>query len=119
MRAKYHRNKDFLQYNTRPTDSPVWKSILKCRQLLRKGMIWKIGIGNEISFCYDNWIDTQSLRDILKLDKANNLDPNIKVSDFIQNYQWDQTFSDHPIIKNIIGSRSCLRMSKFVLLGFN
>ena len=50
MRTKYLKNQDFLLYSIRQTYSPIWNSIMNCRQLLRKGMIWKASEGNEISF---------------------------------------------------------------------
>jgi len=50
MRDKYLKNKEFLVYAIRPTDSHIWKNVMNCRQLLRKGMIWKVGTEDEISF---------------------------------------------------------------------
>jgi len=47
---------------------------MNCRQVLRKGMIWEVGTGDEISLWYDNWIDTQCLIEIMELDDTSNLD---------------------------------------------
>ena len=43
MRAKYLLNYDLLSYKRENNDSPVWKSILKSRDLLKKGVSGKIG----------------------------------------------------------------------------
>ena len=108
MRAKYLKQQNFLLCPKKASDSPVWKSILSCRPLLRKGMVWKVGNGNEISFLYDNWIEDQSLIQLLGIDNNPILDPNAKVSEFIRNALWDiqklnQTLQNHQIIQKIIG----------------
>jgi len=52
-------------------------------------MIWIVWDGHDISFWYDNWIENQSLRELLNLDDDTSLNPSIKVSDFIRNKQND------------------------------
>jgi len=42
MRAKYLKQNAFLSCLPKSTDSPVWKSILKSRQLIRQGSVWKV-----------------------------------------------------------------------------
>jgi len=103
MRAKYLRNQNFLTYTKKKTDSPVWKSLVNCQQLLRQGIVWRVGTGDEITFWYDNWIEPQSLIELVGLNNDVYLDPNIKVSEFIHNAQWDvqklnRTLNYHPII---------------------
>jgi len=48
-----------------------------------------VGTGNEISFWYDYWIEPQSLIELVGLNNYVYPDPNIKVSQFIHNAQWD------------------------------
>ena len=67
----------------------MWQSILRCRKLLRRGCIWIIGNGQSIFFWQDNWIDTRSLLDILDIDEHASVDLDLKVSDFIENKQWN------------------------------
>ena len=58
---------------------------MNCGQLLQKGMIWEVGKGSEISFWYNNWIETRCLIELMDLDDDVNLNPAIKVSEFTQN----------------------------------
>ena len=50
MRNKYLQNHDFFYRNVKWGDSTVWRSILKCKELIRKGMLWSVGDGNDIFF---------------------------------------------------------------------
>jgi len=54
---KYLRSQCLFDRKIKNTDSPVWKSVLKSRALLRKGIRWKVGKGNQIMFWWDNWWD--------------------------------------------------------------
>jgi len=89
MWAKYLKTQDFLTCTKKQTDSLVWKRLVNYRQLLRKEIVWKAGKGTEMSFWHDNWIEPQSLVELVGLDEGMNPDPNIRVSEFIQNAQWD------------------------------
>lgn len=40
----------------KPGDSPSWKDILCCMELIKPYFRWKIGDGMSISFWYDNWM---------------------------------------------------------------
>jgi len=48
-----------------------------------------VGIGTDISFWYDNWIDNKNLIQHLDIQDDSCLDPWIKVSEFIINGPWD------------------------------
>jgi len=54
LRAKYLAHCEFFQYTRKGLESPVWKSLLKCRQLLKQGLGWRLGDGHKISFWFDN-----------------------------------------------------------------
>ena len=54
MKTKYLHTGDFLTYKRKATESPVWKNLLKYRSLVKHGLIWKLGNGENISFWYDN-----------------------------------------------------------------
>ena len=84
MSAKYLHNVDYLNYKRKTTKSPVWKNLLKCRNLVRQGIIWKLGNGKNISFYHDNWIENKNLIELLDLDEEPIPSPQAKVSDFIQ-----------------------------------
>ena len=88
-------------------DSLVWKSILKSRDLLKKGITWKIGKGGQISFWFDNWIKNRNLVDIIGIDEENIPQPDVKIYDYItQQSQWDISrlkivLNSHPIVQKI------------------
>ena len=48
MRAKYLKTHTFLACPPKATDSPVWKSSLKSRKLIRQGIVWKVATGETI-----------------------------------------------------------------------
>lgn len=109
MIAKYLHNVDCLNHKRKSNDSPVWKNLLKCRNLGSQGVIWKLGNGENISFWYDDWIENKNLVDIIGIDEENIPNPPIKVCDFIhQDKGWDipklaQALNNHPIILKIQG----------------
>jgi len=71
-------------------------------------MVWKVGTGDAISFWFDNWIGDQSLAQLLDIEDISLFDPNTKVSEFIQNAQWDMhklnhTVHNHHVIQQVLG----------------
>ena len=109
LKDKYLKDTTFFEYKKKSTDSPVWKSLLSCRDLLRQGLMWKLGNGKQISFWFDNWIGNFTLADTINLPVEALPSPEARVSDFIlQSHTWDidklkQTLSDHSIITKIQG----------------
>ena len=109
MQSKYLHKQDFFNCKKQNTDSPVWKSLLNCRPLLKQGLMWQIGNGESISFWSDNWIENKNLIDIIHADEATIPRPHAKVSEFIQHDRtWNitalaATLGNHPILKAIHG----------------
>ena len=67
-----------------------------------------IGNGKSIFLWQDNWIDTRSILDILDIDDHASVDLGLKVSDFIENKQWNaqklHAFLHNPtIVQKILG----------------
>lgn len=88
--------------------SYAWKSIIKGREVIKRGAVWRIGMGNSIWVWGDNWLPVKNKPRILspKLDG----DGTVWVSDLIDptNRTWredvlDRIFYDFEaaIIKNI------------------
>jgi len=99
---------DFLHSNTKQGDSSVWKSIVKCKDLIRQGIRWSVGVGQDILFWFDNWVDNRALLDIMSLDEHMISNPAAKVCDFMHNKQWNvsmlaQTINNPIIVQKIIG----------------
>lgn len=49
MQARYYWNSDFLRANIGSNPSFIWRSIIWGRQVIKKGMRWRIGNGKKIS----------------------------------------------------------------------
>jgi len=84
MRKKYLRHHDFLNTQIKQGDSVVWTNIMKCRELIRQGLIRTVGDGTNISFWQDNWIENKNLLDLLEIEDDDTVDLELKVSDFIE-----------------------------------
>ena len=107
MAAKYLKSSTFLQCHSKGVDSPVWKSILKCRPLLQQGIQWKVGKGDKISFWFDNWIENRSLIEMLELSSDFVRQPHATMSDFITSQkQWNisklNSFANNRIVIELI-----------------
>ena len=107
IRAKYLHTTNLFCCKQKNTDLPVWKSLLKCRGLLQKGILWKIGRGDEISFWFNNWVESRNLVEILGVAEDSVTHPEAKVYEFIQqNSEWDilklrQFINNHPVVQKI------------------
>uniref|UniRef100_A0A803PKG2 Reverse transcriptase domain-containing protein n=1 Tax=Cannabis sativa TaxID=3483 RepID=A0A803PKG2_CANSA len=55
LKAKYFKHSDFLQASLGHSPSFSWRSLIWGRNLLLKGLVWKIGDGKSISTLSPNW----------------------------------------------------------------
>ncbi|WCJ29809.1 Retrovirus-related Pol polyprotein from type-1 retrotransposable element R2 [Euphorbia peplus] len=62
LKAKYYPNSTFLRASIGINPSYTWRSILKGRPILEKGLCWRVGNGQSINIWEDNWISTQSYK---------------------------------------------------------
>ena len=82
---------------------------MRNRNLLTSGLTWQIGTGNNISFWFDNWLDTTCLKDIPSWHTFSIPWPEAKVNTFITpDLRWNldllkTILNDHPIISRIVG----------------
>jgi hypothetical protein len=56
LKARYFKNSDLLHAGCPGCGSFSWRSILHGRDLLKLGLIWRIGDGTSIDVCKSNWI---------------------------------------------------------------
>uniref|UniRef100_A0A803QI44 Reverse transcriptase zinc-binding domain-containing protein n=1 Tax=Cannabis sativa TaxID=3483 RepID=A0A803QI44_CANSA len=56
LKAKYFKHNDFLNAATGHSPSFCWRSILWGKELLIKGLIWKIGDGTSVRITDPNWL---------------------------------------------------------------
>uniref|UniRef100_A0A803PQN1 Reverse transcriptase domain-containing protein n=1 Tax=Cannabis sativa TaxID=3483 RepID=A0A803PQN1_CANSA len=103
LKARYFRQSSFLQASKGHSPSFSWSSLLWGRELLKEGLIWKVGNGQTIRTLQDSWIpDLRSLRF-----KNNSAPPSDKVSFFIKpNGSWDLNrlaeYFDHDLVACIL-----------------
>jgi hypothetical protein len=62
LRAKYFPEGDLLTAKPIPGMSYVWRSILKGVEVLKMGVIWRVGDGTRIRLWSDPWIPSSSTR---------------------------------------------------------
>ncbi|GKV09037.1 hypothetical protein SLEP1_g20594 [Rubroshorea leprosula] len=60
---KYLQRGSFMSCNINSTSSVTWKSILRCRDVLRLGLRWRVGSGEKIKFWQDAWVSDRPLLD--------------------------------------------------------
>ena len=65
FKAMYFRNGDVLSAVASPGISYVWHSILKGIQLLKEGLIWRVGDRNIIRILQDPWLPNDTSRKLL------------------------------------------------------
>ena len=62
LKARYYKNGDFLNARCPSGASVTWRSILFGRDLLKSGLIWRIGDGSKVSVWQDNWIPRSGVK---------------------------------------------------------
>jgi hypothetical protein len=62
LRARYCKGGDVLTATCPKRASFTWKSILHGRDLLKEGLVWRVGNGESIEVWNQNWIPRSSLQ---------------------------------------------------------
>lgn len=88
FKSKYFPSGDLLHANYTHNSSFVWRSLLWGRDLVAKGVRWRVGNGNSIKVFQDSWLlRPHSFRPITTHDVSH---INLRVADFIgENGVWD------------------------------
>ncbi|XP_019168955.1 PREDICTED: uncharacterized protein LOC109164864 [Ipomoea nil] len=91
LREKYVKSQDFLTVPPQTNASWGWKGILKGRDILRKGICWKVGTGESLNVWKDPWVGTVPLADIPGVSIPPSL-LNLQVNNLIkEDKTWDLT----------------------------
>jgi hypothetical protein len=61
MEAKYYKDRNFLDSDLGNRPSFAWWSIYGSRELLRDGLVWRIGNGAHVRIWKDRWIPRTSI----------------------------------------------------------
>lgn len=56
LKAKYYSHTDFLSSNLNHDSSYTWKSIWLAKKVLKEGLCWRVGKGDNISIINHSWI---------------------------------------------------------------
>jgi hypothetical protein len=62
LQARYFKNGDFMEAKCPKRASFTWRNILHGRELLKAGLIWRIGNGQHVRIWSDNWIPRDSVK---------------------------------------------------------
>ena len=88
--ARYGDPAGFFYCKARQSDSYVWKTILRIRPFLKKGLRWKLGNGKAINFWTDAWCSEENLASQLSSDYVPISNLEVKVCEFFTpDKQWD------------------------------
>jgi hypothetical protein len=81
LRAKYYPHSSFLEAQLGSKPSFVWRSLFNSRDLLLKGLIWRVGNGQSIRIWEDKWLPTPTTFAVQSSPQI--LPANAKVADLI------------------------------------
>ncbi|XP_075498859.1 uncharacterized protein LOC142537187 [Primulina tabacum] len=89
LKARYFKDTDIMMAGLGNNPSYVWRSLLWSRELIRKGLCWRVGNGQGILAKQDPWIPTLPSFHCQGNDL---LDDNAKVGNFITSSgSWNET----------------------------
>uniref|UniRef100_A0A803PC68 Reverse transcriptase domain-containing protein n=1 Tax=Cannabis sativa TaxID=3483 RepID=A0A803PC68_CANSA len=87
MEAKYGKSTSFLDLETQPKDSPIWKAILLARHDMMGGLCRKIGNGETTSIWFHPWVLGPVPQPQPRLDATEGVS---LVNNFIDNNSWNE-----------------------------
>lgn len=86
LKARYFPNRSFMEAELGVYPSYTWRGILAGRQILRKGLCWRIGSGRNISIWSDPWIqDVDNMRVTTEFSPEKRV---FMVEDLLQDGRW-------------------------------
>ena len=78
FKARVFPNCSILEANESKASSYAWKSILSAREVVKNGMVWRIGDGNSMGIREDKWLPDQCYRKVTS--PLPSIPPDLKVS---------------------------------------
>jgi hypothetical protein len=98
FKEKYFRNDSFLTSNLGRRPSYAWRSVWSAKNLLKEGLIWRVGDGKDIKIWQDRWVpspQTYSIQSPISM-----LDADARVSSIIDgDTNWWNTSLIHDIFR--------------------
>ena len=89
LKALYFPDTSILQAEPRPGMSYTWRSVLRGLELLKEGIVWRVGTGEQIDVYKDPWLPRGQTKRVRSPDE---LGEELRVSDLIDTStgQWDE-----------------------------
>ncbi|KAG6650561.1 hypothetical protein CIPAW_06G052300 [Carya illinoinensis] len=81
FKEKYFLNCDVMEAELKGSPSYIWRSIWSSMNLVKEGLVWRVGNGRDISIWKDKWLPRPVTYQVQT--PPNILDPNCRVSDLI------------------------------------
>jgi hypothetical protein len=93
LKARYYPTGDLLDTAFIQNQSQTWQGVLHGLELLKKGVIWRIGSGSKVKIFRDNWLPRQ---DAMKVDGRRSNSRKKWVSELIDpvSRTWDELTSN-------------------------
>lgn len=60
FKAKFFPNSSVLEATNPANASYAWKSLMHGREVIKRGGVWRIGLGNSVHIWGDNWLPTKT-----------------------------------------------------------
>ena len=55
-KARYFPTSSFLDAHLKANPSFIWRSIMEAQEVIRMGVIWRVGKGNQVNIWLDPWL---------------------------------------------------------------
>ena len=81
FKARFFPECSILEAEDSKVGSYAWKTILSARDVIRKGMVWRIGNGESVRIKQDKWLPSQLSRSVAS--QIPLMSPDTKVSELI------------------------------------
>lgn len=98
---RYLKNSSFLDCVSRPTQSVIWRDILRGQPLLKRGIITGIGDGKSTSLRYHHWVGQEPIYKQIQTDIPESVS-HLYVCDIIKGGKWNLDRIRHLLPQHII-----------------
>ena len=99
IQAKYYPNNSILGAKLGSKPSFAWRSIHGAGEIVRDGLIWRIGDGKSVNIWRDRWIPTPSTFMIQSPPKILSRDANVRELIDQDTHRWNKSLVDNIFIK--------------------
>ena len=102
FKAKYLPNSSVMEATNPSSSSYAWKSVLRGREVIKRGAIWRIGDGKSAAIWGERWLPNKHAPKVLSPCVADVAEA--KVSSFIdqENRTWKVEFTDTILLSFVV-----------------